>query len=89
MLSIDKFKKKNYRSIRASLGFSSIDTNQTLDRFSLIKTNININKKVAFNGVEIIDVESYKKYNMKGNLILENDENSSLNDCKSCNCNIF
>ena len=89
MSSIDKYKKQNYKSIRASLGFSSIDTNQTSDRFSLIKTNIFINKKVAFNGVEIIDVESYKKYNMKGNLILENDENNSLDECKSCNCNIF
>ena len=89
MSSLDKYKKKNYKSIRASLGFSSIDTNQTLDKFSLNKTNIYINKKVAFNGVEIIDVESYKKYNMKGNLILEKDENNNLNDCKSCNCNIF
>ena len=89
MSSIEKYKKKNYKSIRASLGFSSIDTNQTLERISLIKGNFYINKKVAFNGVEIIDVESYKKYNMKGNLILENNENSNLNECKSCNCNIF
>ena len=89
MSSIDKYKKKNYKSIRASSGFSSIDTNQTLDRFSLIKKNKYKNKKVAFNGVEIIDVESYKKYNMKGNLILEKDENTNLNDCKSCDCNIF
>ena len=89
MSSIEKYKKINYKSFNASLGFSSIDTSQTFERLTLFKPNIYINKKVVFNGVEIIDVESYKKYNMKGNLILENNENNSLNECKTCNCNIL
>ena len=42
-----------------------------------------------FNSVEIIDVESYKKYNQEGILKLEAIEKSSIHECKVCNCTII
>ena len=45
-------------------------------------------KTVTFNGVEIIDVESYKEYNQMNVLQLESLEKNS-NICKECNCTII
>ena len=42
-----------------------------------------------FNSVEIIDVESYKKYNQERILKLEAKEKSGIHECKDCNCIIF
>ena len=58
--------------------------------FSEEKSIKNKKRKVTFNGVEIIDVESYKIYNQEGNLTLESLEKNGLNECKVCNyCKIF
>ncbi len=57
--------------------------------FSEEKSNKNTKRKVTFNGVEIIEVESYKIYNQEGILTLESLEKNALNECKVCNCNMF
>ena len=57
--------------------------------FSEEKSTKNTKKKVTFNGVEIIEVESYKIYNHEGILTLESLEKNALNECKVCNCKIF
>ena len=45
-----------------------------------------IKKNVKIGTINIIDVQSFKKYNKKGyNLILENEENNNYN-CNGCNC---
>ena len=45
-----------------------------------------IKKNVKIGNINIIDVQSFKKYNKKGyNLILENEENNNYN-CNGCNC---
>ena len=53
------------------------------------KSNKNTKRKVTFNGIEIIEVESYKIYNQEGILTLESLEKNALNECKVCNCKIF
>ena len=53
------------------------------------KSNKNKKRKVTFNGIEIIEVESYKIYNQEGILTLESLEKNALNECKVCNCKIF
>ena len=45
-----------------------------------------IKKNVKIGNINILDVQSFKKYNKKGyNLILENEENNNYN-CNGCNC---
>ena len=68
-----------------SIDYSSFDSKQTAER----SIKLNNNKKVSFNGVEIIDIESYKKFYQSGNLKLETIEKNIFDDCKSCNCTIF
>ena len=60
---------------------TSMDSKQTNDE----KSKSNKNKKVCFNGVEIIDVESYKAYN-QNNVCFQSLEDNIV---KSCNCNLF
>ena len=54
------------------------------------KENVKTKKVVAFGEIEIIDVESYKKYNQLDILIFEDRENSCM-ECYGnfCNCEIF
>ena len=67
----------------SSTEFSLIETKQTI---SDEKQGLNKIKKVTFNGVEIIDVESYKRYNQDGILFLESLEKNCMDECK---CNLF
>ena len=54
------------------------------------KEKVKTKKVVAFGEIEIIDVESYKKYNQLDILIFEDRENSCM-ECYGnfCNCEIF
>ena len=54
------------------------------------KEKVKTKKVVAFGEIEIIDVESYKKYNQLDILIFEDRENSCM-ECYDnfCNCEIF
>ena len=87
MSSIYNLSKKLDRKNILNLGFSSLDSNETSTSTTLNgeKPKKNINKKVFFNGVEIVDVESYKLYNQQ-ETCFENLENNTV---ESCNCNAF
>ena len=87
MSFVNNSKKLNKTKI-SIIYSSSIDSKQTnISNDENLKQNII--KKVFFNGVEIIDIESYKKYNQEGILKLEAIEKSSILECKGCNCIIF
>ena len=65
--------------------FISKQTNET----SYEKRKSTKIKTVNFNGVEIIEVESYKSYNQLGGVQLESLENNITKECQSCNCILF
>ena len=47
-------------------------------------------KTVNFRGIEIIDVESYKQYNLLDDLPVEPKENGCIENCGiECKCNII
>ena len=87
MSSIYNLSKKLNRKNKLILGFSSFDSNQTSASSTLDgeKPKKSINKKVIFNGVEIIDVESYKLFNQK-DLCFESLESNTIEEC---NCSVF
>ena len=68
-------------------GLSSSDSNNTSENSTLDreKPKKNKNKKVYFNEIQIIYVESYKAYN-QNNVCFESLEGNIV---KSCNCNLF
>ena len=53
------------------------------------KVRFTKNKTVSFKQVEIINVESYKKYNQIGLLTFESIENNCTKVCDACDCDIF
>ena len=53
------------------------------------KPRINKSKTVSFKGIEIIEVESYKKYNEIKYLSLESLENNCMKSYEECKCDIF
>ncbi len=59
-------------------------TNSTSEKIIITK-----NKIVSFNGIEIIDVESYKKYNQMPIITLESIEKKCLQGYHECKCNII
>ena len=80
-------KKLNTTKIN-NIDSSSIDSKQTnISNDENLKQNKI--KTVFFNSVEIIDVESYKKYNQEGILKIETIEKNCVHKCKDCNCTIF
>ena len=89
MSFIRKF-QTNIRNKKTINGdFSSFISKQTSET-SYERLKPNKIKNVNFNGVEIIDVESYKSYNqLSGTVQLESLENNIIKDCKSCNCILF
>ena len=80
--------KKEKNNKRILPDFNSFDSNQTNSTNNESQRISNL-KKVYFNGVEIIDVESYKRFYQIGILKLESSENDSSNICKNCNCAIY
>ena len=81
IIKINKLKIK-------SNDFFSIETKQTQEENSLDEEKLKVKKikRVSFNGVQIIEVESYKKYNQEGQLIFESLDKNCLDEC---NCSIF
>ena len=61
-----------------------LNTVSTLEKGRLAKA-----KKVMFKGVEIIEVESFKKYNEIPLLTFESLESNCMKSYEACNCNIF
>ena len=87
-MSFVKNSKKINKNQVNCIDSSSIDSKQTnISNEENLKPNKI--KTVFFNSVEIIDVESYKKYNQEGILKLEAIEKSSIHECKVCNCTII
>ena len=71
-----------------STASKEFDTNNTISTEE--KEKVRKTKVVSFGEIEIIDVESYKKYNQLNEIILEDRENSFLNCYGNfCNCGIF
>ena len=62
------------------------NTNSTIDKE---KERITKNKTVSFKGIEIIEVESYKKYNQIPFLSLESIENDCIKAYEECRCILF
>ena len=56
---------------------------------TLEKPRISKSKTVSFKGIEIIEVESYKKYNEIKYLSLESLENNCMKSYEECKCDIF
>ena len=75
-------KKNKLNAVSSSLDSNNTSASSTLNGEKQKKI---INKKVNFNGVEIIDVESYKLFNQK-DTCFESLENNTV---ESCNCNVF
>ena len=69
---------------------STNDKNYDFNTISTIeKLRLTKNKNVSFGKIEIIDVESYKKYNQIKILTFESIESSCLKACDNCRCIII
>ena len=87
---INKFTKlKNINDKRFSLSYEAEKNNDYNTITTVEKVRLTKSKTVTFRQIEIINVESYKKYNQIGYLTFESLENNCTRTCDSCNCNIF
>ena len=68
--------------------FNTISTIEKL-RLTIEKLRLTKNKNVSFGKIEIIDVESYKKYNQIKILTFESIESNCLKACDNCRCIII
>ena len=69
---------------------STNDKNYDFNTISTIeKLRLTKNKNVSFGKIEIIDVESYKKYNQIKILTFESIESNCLKACDNCRCIII
>ncbi len=69
---------------------STNDKNYDFNTLSTIeKLRLTKNKNVSFGKIEIIDVESYKKYNQIKILTFESIESNCLKACDNCRCMII
>ena len=69
---------------------STNDRNFDFNTISTIeKERISKSKTVTFGKIEIVDVESYKKYNQIHILTFESIESTCIKACESCKCIIF
>ena len=67
----------------------SIDDKNLNSISTIEKPRITKSKTVSFKGIEIIEVESYKKYNEIKCLSLESLENNCMKSYEECKCGIF
>jgi len=69
---------------------STNDKNYDFNTISTIeKLRITKNKSVSFGKIEIIEVESYKKYNQIKILTFESIESNCIKACDNCRCMII
>ena len=69
---------------------STNDKNYDFNTISTIeKLRLTKNKNVSFGKIEIIDVESYKKYNQIKILTFESIESNCIKACDNCRCMII
>ncbi len=90
-MSFDKSSSKIIKENILDEVVISLESKPTYESSNLSeeKSDKNKQRKVTFNGVEIIEVESYKLYNQEGILTLETLEKNALNECKVCKCKVF
>ena len=67
----------------------SIDDKNLNSISTIEKPRITKSKTVSFKGIEIIEVESYKKYNEIKYLSLESLESNCMKSYEECKCGIF
>ena len=93
MSLIWSFSKSISKQLTKSTNFltiSSKDERNVNTIGSIKKGRITKSKAVTFGEVEIVDVESYKKYNELNELSLEDKEIGCSKKCSIyCQCNIF
>ena len=86
------YKKNRRKNKKLALNeeFYSASTNDRNYDFNTIssieKERITKNKTVSFGNIEIIEVESYKKYNQIRILTFESIESTCMKACDSCRC---
>ncbi len=87
---IDKAKTYNNEifSISTSIEDKIMDLN-TLSTIEKEKGRIIKSKTVSFKGIEIVEVESYKKYNQIPFLSLESIESDCIKTYEECRCISF
>ena len=69
---------------------STNDKNYDFNTISTIeKLRITKNKSVSFGKIDIIEVESYKKYNQIKILTFESIESNCIKACDNCRCMII
>ena len=69
---------------------STNDKNYDFNTISTIeKLRITKNKSVSFGKIEIVEVESYKKYNQIKILTFESIESNCIKACDNCRCMII
>ena len=88
---IKNLKKNGFETQNDYFSLSSLDekrlkrnTVSTVEKERLTK-----DKTVQFKGIEIIEVESYKKYNQIPILSFESIESNCIKTYEECRCNIF
>ena len=92
MSTISKNKKLKYKlNFNEELySASTNDRNYDFNTLSTIeKLRITKNKNVSFGKIEVIDVESYKKYNQIKILAFESIESNCMKACDNCKCMII
>ena len=91
-LILEKNKRKNKKLFINEEYYSSSTNDKNYD-FNTISTTekekITKSKSVTFGNIEIIEVESYKKYNQLRILTFESIESTCFKACDYCKCNIF
>ena len=93
-LNSNRFKKLNKNKFEANndcFSLSSMDEKK-LNRntvSTIEKERLTKDKTVSFKGIEIIEVESYKKYNQIPILSFESIESNCIKAYEECRCDIF
>ena len=88
---IGKLNKNKFVANNDYFSVSSMDEKR-LNRNTIStveKERLTKDKTVQFKGIEIIEVESYKKYNQMPILSFESIESNCLKTYEECKCDIF
>ena len=93
-LNSNKIKKSNKNKFQPNNDYFSLSSmdEKKLNRNTIStveKERLTKDKTVQFKGIEIIEVESYKKYNQIPILSFESIESNCIKTYEECRCNIF
>ena len=93
-LNSNRFNKLNKNKFEANNDYFSLNSmdEKRLNRNTIStveKERLTKDKTVSFKGIEIIEVESYKKYNQIPILSFESIESNCIKTYEECRCDIF